>query len=65
MPTLAPERAEELVTSWLTTTEPFDGIEHPSGPLFADGYAEYEITLTGGLITNCCLCTGSAGMHCC
>jgi hypothetical protein len=29
-----------------------DGVENPAGPLFADGYREYEITLTGPVHTG-------------
>lgn len=76
MPTLAPERADELITSWLDGTEPVDGSDNPAGPLFLSGrYAEYEITMTGGGgaapsrgATGCGMCTGSVcnggNIHC-
>lgn len=62
MPTLAPERTDELVASWLDATDPAS----PAGPLYLGGkYAEYEITMTGGTPatsygdTGCDMCTGS------
>ena len=60
MSTLAPERTDELVASWLDATDPAS----PAGPLYLGGkYAEYEITMTGGTgsggVTGCGLCSGS------
>lgn len=46
MPVLAPERAEEILAGWRRGVDE-DGLASPAGPLF-DGYAESDITLTGG-----------------
>lgn len=71
--TLAPERADEIITRWLDGTDPVDGWDSPAGPLFMSGkYAEYEITLTGGGgvpfpsggVTGCGQCTGSICREC-
>ncbi|MEV0608755.1 DUF6229 family protein [Polymorphospora rubra] len=64
MSTLAPERADEIIESWLTGIEPVDGWENPAGPLFLGGkYAESDITATGSggsnSITGCGWCSGS------
>ncbi|MEV0396615.1 DUF6229 family protein [Polymorphospora rubra] len=66
MPTLTPERADEIIESWLKGTEPIDGWENPAGPLFLGGkYTEADITATGSGggatdgITGCGWCTGS------
>ncbi|BCJ70109.1 MULTISPECIES: DUF6229 family protein [Polymorphospora] len=70
MSTLAPERADEIIESWLTGTAPVDGWENPAGPLFNSGrYAEYDITATGGgggitTHTGCGPCTGSYPIEC-
>jgi hypothetical protein len=49
MPVLAPERAEEILAGWRRGVD--DDLASPAGPLF-DGYAESEITLTGGCPTT-------------
>ncbi|MEV0731538.1 DUF6229 family protein [Polymorphospora sp. NPDC050346] len=66
MSTLAPERADEIIKSWLTGTELVDGWDNPAGPLFLGGiYAEADITATGGggtgsiSVTGCAWCSGS------
>ncbi len=66
MPTLAPERAEELVAWWLDDTVALDDVDNPAGPLFLGGkHVQYEITATGGpaiqskTVTGCATCTGS------
>ncbi len=61
-PTVTPDQAEAIVNGWLTSADPVAGLEHPAGPLFADGYTEFEITMTGGgggWTGDCCLCSGS------
>jgi hypothetical protein len=47
MAVMAPERASELVVE-LRRGLDLDGTQNPAGPLFADGYREFEITMTGG-----------------
>ncbi|MEV0608754.1 DUF6229 family protein [Polymorphospora rubra] len=67
MSTLAPERADEIIESWLTGTAPVDGWENPAGPLFLGGrYAESDITATAtatgtvsGVTDGITWCTGS------
>jgi hypothetical protein len=46
MPVLTPERAEEVAAGWRLGIDE-NGLESPAGPLFADGYTELEITMTG------------------
>ncbi|BCJ70107.1 DUF6229 family protein [Polymorphospora rubra] len=47
MSTLAPERTDEIIKSWLTGTELVDGWDSPAGPLFLGGrYVESDITAT-------------------
>ncbi len=46
MTTLAPERADALVVE-LRRGMDLDGLKNPAGGLFADGYTEHEITMTG------------------
>lgn len=61
MSTLAPERTDDLIASWLDAPES----DSPAGPLYLGGkYAEYEITMTGSPsgsygMTGCGMCTGS------
>jgi hypothetical protein len=50
MTTLAPERPDELVTS-LRRGMDLDDLANPAGGLFADGYTEHEITMTGSMYT--------------
>jgi hypothetical protein len=67
MPTQAPERPDEIITTWLDGNDPIDGWDNPAGPLFLSGkHAEYEITATGGGgaassmgMSHCGPCTGS------
>lgn len=72
MPTMAPERADEIVNGWLGGTD-LQGWDNPAGPLFVSGkYAEADITMTGGGgtegsygVTGCGMCSGSycGGMY--
>lgn len=68
MPTLTPERADDIIAGWLAGTEVVDGWDNPAGPLFVGGkYAEADITMTGSGggayqsygATGCAMCTGS------
>jgi hypothetical protein len=47
MPVMTPERAEEIIVGWRRGIDE-EGLESPAGPLFVGGYAESEITMTGG-----------------
>ncbi len=45
MSVLAPERtAADVAAGWRRDA---DGPDNPAGPLFADQYTEFEITMTG------------------
>jgi hypothetical protein len=45
---LAPERTvDDIVAGWRRDPDA-DGPVNPAGPLFADQYTEFEITMTGG-----------------
>jgi predicted Zn-dependent protease len=69
MPTLTPERADEVIAAWLGGAEDVvAGWDNPAGPLFIGGkYAEADITMTGtggGAyqsygVTGCAMCSGS------
>lgn len=72
MPTLTPERADDIIAGWLTGTDVVDGWDNPAGPLFISGkYAEADVAMTGGGggdgsygDTGCAMCTGSfCGMY--
>jgi len=68
MPTIAPERAEQIVAAWRDSVVPADGWENPSGPLYPSGkYAEADITMTWPGSTAQCgtACTYSATRQCC
>lgn len=68
MPTIAPERAEQIVAGWRSGVAPVDGWENPSGPLYPSGeYAEADITMTGARISGRCgtACTYSRTRQCC
>jgi hypothetical protein len=65
MTTAVRERVDEIIAGWLARPEEmgWDGV---AGPLFPNGYAEGDITMTGGGggdgssgMTGCLLCTGS------
>ncbi len=48
MPVLAPERVERIVDAWRKGVDTGE-LENPAGPLFdIGGFAEYDITMTGG-----------------
>lgn len=69
VPTLAPERTvEEIVAGWRLGLDP-DGFDNPAGPLYFSGYAESEITRTGGTsadpLTMGSWCTPGQCTHCC
>ncbi len=66
MTTMAPDRVDEIVAGWLADPDALDWDNSPAGPLFLSGYAEGDITMTGGgggdgstTMTGCALCTGS------
>ncbi len=64
MPTLAPERTDELVLRWLSDES--TGWDHPAGPLFpSSDYAPAEITMTGPTHSRCSSCTASSQVQCC
>lgn len=69
MPTIAPERAEQIVAAWRGGVEPVDGWENPSGPLYPSGaYAEADITMTGPVwaaATCGTVCSYSRTRQCC
>ena len=68
MATLTPERADARVVQLRRGME-IDGMENPAGELFADGYTEHEITMTGtaqtGPNTNFSVWDGQDCMECC
>ncbi len=48
MPTIAVERAEDIVTGWRSGLALLDAPENPAGALYQAGdYAEADITMTG------------------
>lgn len=66
MPTQAPARPDDVITTWLEGTDPIEGWDSPAGPLYLSGkHTEYEITATGTGAANsvgpshCGPCTGS------
>jgi hypothetical protein len=54
-------RPDALVAHWRTSADD----DNPAGPLFSDGYAEFDLTTSPNVMTNCSLCTASRNIQCC
>jgi hypothetical protein len=66
MPTLAPEKAEDIIARWLSTEKADDN--NPADPLYLGGnHTVADITACSDVKTttmHCGYCTGSYTAHC-